>query len=231
MPKPKAAASPRHGAQLNLGVSKGKKGARPTSARVSSARINTGRVVTSRIDTGRVASAKKGTKKKKVRFTGFHAPNVQIGNDALFHASLATGETNIYTSLADGHFQVTRKPRMPIAEVDGDSQRTNSNTLVNWKDKFILSLGGSFNFTSTGKCAFFDLENDEWHEMKNELLNDSQNLSNWGVTNPSAMILGDRLYVYNGSAHWDTCNGYNDVDEDSYVLKSIQLTDNVKQLE
>ena len=153
---------------------------------------------------------------------------VHIGSDSLFHASLGTGETNIYTSLTDGNFQVTRKPEMPIA--GGSDEGTYGNTLVNWKDKFIFSLGGMFHFTSTGKCAFFDLEHDEWHALDNELRNNSQNLSNHGVTRPGAMILGDKLYAYNGEANWDTCNGYNDVDEPSYVLKSIQLTDNVKQL-
>ena len=66
--------------------------------------------------------------------------------------------------------------------------------------------------------------------MNNELTNDSANLSNWGVTGPSAMILGDKLYAYNGSAHFDSCSGWNDVDDASYVLKSIQLTDDVAQL-
>ena len=92
------------GGLLSVGSKKGKKGARPTSAHAASARVNTGRVVASRIDTGRVASAKKGTKKKMTKFTGFHPPNIQVGNDALFHASLDSGETTIYTNLANGHY-------------------------------------------------------------------------------------------------------------------------------
>ena len=86
------------------------------------------------------------------------------------------------------------------------------------------------NFTSNGKCAFFDLENDEWHVMDNEIKVSSANLSNWGPASLKAMILGDKLYVYNGTNDWDTCNGYNDVDEPAYALLSIQLTDDVKQL-
>ena len=216
-PQPKAAAA--QGGLLGVPGMKGKKGARPTSARVASARINTGRVVASRIDTGRVASAKKGTKKKKVKFDGFELPMVHIGSDSLFTASIGTGETNIYTSLTDGNFQVTRKPAMPIAL--GTDEGTYGNTLVNWKDKFIFSLGGKSHWTSIGTCAFFDLEHDEWHTLDNELRNNSANLSNHGVTRPGAMILGDKLYAYNGEANWDTCNGYNDVDEPSYCLKSI----------